>query len=162
MADEEVDRTGFDDTRNYLTEALGRIIPQPLARWAIDVDVTTDRDAYAPGEAVEIGIEFRNRLPVPVTIKTPRARLWGWTVDGTLEASEERRYLRPERATLSFRGRERKRITRRWEGTIRRTGSPDTWEPLTPGPHEISAFIAVEDRPRPEARTTIEVTRDDG
>ena len=157
MADEAVDRTGFDDTTNYLTEALGRVIPQRLARWAIDVEVTTDREEYAPGEAVEIGIEFRNRLPVPVTITTPRARLWGWAVDGTLEASDERRYLSPAEATLSFRGRERKRIIRRWEGTIRRRGSPDTWEPLAPGPHEISAFIAVEDRPRPEDRTTIEV-----
>ncbi len=157
MAADELDRTGFDETTNYLTEALGRLIPQRLARRAIDVDVTTDRTKYAPGEAVEIAIEFQNRLPVPVTVKTPRARLWGWAVDGALEASEERRYLSPEEAMMSFRGRERKRITRRWEGTIRRTGSPDRWEPLTPGRHEISAFIAVEGHPRPEDRTTIEV-----
>lgn len=157
MADDEVDRTGFDDTTNYLADALGRLVPQWIALRAISVRVSTDREEYAPGEPVEIGIEFRNRLPVPVTIKTPRARLWGWAVDGTHEAIEEPRYLRPDESTLHFRGRERKRITRRWGGTIRVSGSPDTWEPLTPGSHEISAFIAVDGRPRPEDQTSIEV-----
>lgn len=158
MVEGEVDRTGFDETTNHLTAVLGRLVPQSVARWAIAVEVSTDRETYTAGEPVAIDIEFRNRLPVPVTITTPRARLWGWAVDGTLEANEEARYLRPEENTLSFRGRERKRLTRRWGGTIRRTGSPDTWEPLAPGTHEISAFIAVDGRPRPEDRTTIEVT----
>lgn len=157
MVDADVDRTGFDDTRNHLAEALGRFVPQSIARRVIAVTVSTDRHAYAPGESVKIDIEFRNRLPVPVTITTPQARIWAWAVDGTLEASEERRCLRPVEATLNFRAGERKRLTREWGGTIRRLGSPDTWEELAPGTHEISAFIAVEGRPRPEDSTLIEI-----
>lgn len=157
MVDSDVDRTGFDDTKNHLADALGRFVPQSIARRAISVTVSTDRQEYAPGEPVKIDIEFRNQLPVPVTITTPKARLWGWAVDGTLEASEERRYLRSEEARLNFRGGERKHHTREWGGTIRRLGSPDTWEALTPGTHEISAFIAVEGSPRPEDSTFIEI-----
>lgn len=157
MANTEVDRTGFDDTVNHLTAALGRLVPQWLARRAIVASVATDRSRYDPGDPVDITVEFRNRLPVPVTIRTPRQRLWGWAVDGDLEASDERRYLSDTSATLTFRGRERKRVTRRWNGSLKRTGSPDRWEPPSPGDHEISAFIAVADRPRPEDTTTIRI-----
>jgi hypothetical protein len=152
----ETDRTGFDETTNYLSEALGRLVPQWLARRAIRVSVSTDRREYAPGDPVEMEIEFRNRLPVPVTIHTPRQRLWGWSVDGKLEASDERRYMSDQEASMTFRGRERKRVRRLWNGKVRRTGTPDTWEPLSPGAHEIRAFIALE-KPRPEARTEIVV-----
>lgn len=157
MANPEVDRTGFDDTVNHLTAALGRLVPQWLARRAIAVRVSTDRSRYAPGDPVRITVEFRNRLPVPVTIKTPQQRLWGWAVDGDLEASDERRYLSDTSATMTFRGRERKLVSRRWQGSLKRTGSPDRWEEPTPGDHEISAFVAVEGRPRPEDTTTIEI-----
>lgn len=157
MGNSEVDRTGFDDTVNHLTAALGRLVPQWLARRAIAARVETDRERYAPGEPVGIAIEFRNRLPVPVTIRTPRQRLWGWSVDGHLEASDERRYLSESPATLTFRGRERKRISRRWDGSVKRTGSPDRWVTASPGVHEIAAFIAVDGMPRPEDRTTISI-----
>lgn len=157
MANSEADRTGFDDTVNHLTAALGRLVPQWLARRAIAVSVSTDRTNYPQGDPVRIQVEFRNRLPVPVTIRTPRQRLWGWTVDGDLEASDERRHLSETEATLTFRGRERKRVSRRWNGSLKRTGSPDRWEPASIGDHEISAFIAVDGQPRPEDSTIIHI-----
>lgn len=158
MANTQVDRTGFDDTVNHLTAVLGRLVPQWLARRAVAVSITTERPRYESGDPVRIDIEFRNRLPIPVTITTPRQRLWGWAVDGAVEASDERRYLSETEGTMTFQGRERKRITREWDGTVKRVGAPDRWEPLEPGRHELSAFIAVDGRPRPEARTTIEIT----
>ncbi len=157
MANSEVDRTGFDDTVNHLTAALGRIVPQWLARRAIAVRVSTDRTRYDRGDPVDITVEFRNRLPVPVTIRTPQQRLWSWAVDGDIEASDERRYLSETTASMTFRGRERKLVTRTWHGSLKRTGSPDRWEPPTRGDHEISAFIAVGGDPRPEDTTTIEI-----
>lgn len=157
MATGETDRTGLDEATNHLTAVLGRFVPQWIARRAIEVTVSTDRNRYDPGDPVEISIEFHNRLPIPVQITTPRRRLWGWSVDGHLEGSDERRYLSPTGATLEFRGRERKRLHRTWSGLIRRRADPDRWEPLDEGVHEISAFIAVEERPRPTETVTIEV-----
>jgi hypothetical protein len=157
MANQQADRTGFDDTVNHLTVVIGRLVPQWLARRAIAVSISTDRARYESGDPVTIEIQFRNRLPVPLTISTPHQRLWGWAVDGALEASDEPRYLSTNEGTMTFQGRERKRVTREWDGTVKRAGSPDRWEPLETGTHELSAFIALEHRPRPEARTTIEI-----
>lgn len=157
MAREEPDRTGLDDSRNYLGGFLGRFVPQRLARRAVRVRVSTDRDRYAPGEPVEITVEFHNRLPVPIEVETPRLRLWGWTVDGELEASDERRYESDARGTLSFRSRERKRVRKRWDGSFKRSGDPTRWVPPEPGEHEIAAFLDVDAPGRPEDRTTIRI-----
>lgn len=157
MSKSGVDRIGLEDTTNYLTEPLGRLIPQWLARRSIAVDIETDRERYAPGDPVHIAIKFTNRLPVPVTIRTPRQRLWGWSVDGHPEASDEQRYLRDNQAVLAFHGRERKVFSREWDGALKRTGSPDRWEMARPGTHEITAFIALDTFPRPEDTTTIRI-----
>ncbi|MFW5919098.1 MAG: hypothetical protein ACOCSF_02750 [Halanaeroarchaeum sp.] len=157
MGTGETDRTGLDDATNHLTAVLGRFVPQWVARRAIAVTISTDRNRYAPGDPVEISIEFFNRLPIPVQIHTPRQRLWGWSVDGHLEGSDERRYLSRTSATLEFRGRERKRVHKTWNGMIHRSGDLDRWEPLEAGTHEITAFVAVEGVPRPTDTVTIEV-----
>lgn len=136
---------GADDNPNHLGRLLGLFVPQRLARRGIDVTVETDRDRYAVGEEVTVSMEFRNRLPVPITIRTPTPRLWGWSVDGYLEASDEaRRYLGDlGGGELSFRSRERKRVTRRWDGRIKRVGEPTRWEQAT-GEVDVRAFLAVD------------------
>lgn len=157
----ESDRHGFEETTSYLSKALGSLVPQWLARRAIAVEVTTDADRYEPGESVEITAEFRNRLPVPVTVETPKQRLWGWTVDGELEASDEPRYASPTPAALTFRPRERKRFSWTWHGRFKRVGSlPDgataEWVPAEPREYEIRAFLATEDR-QPADVTTVRI-----
>jgi len=151
----EDDRFGFTESR--LTSALRKFVPQPLARRAVGVRVRTDKRRYRPGESVEIDIEFRNRLPVPVVVATPSHRLWGWTVDGLLEASDEPRYVPDASGAFRFRARERKRIRRTWDGRFDRRDDRSR-EALSPGAYEIAAFVATDER-RPRDETTIEIVR---
>lgn len=154
----EADRFGLDEETNpnHLAGFLAKFVPQRLARRGLGVRVSTDRDRYAVGDTVVIEIELRNRLPVPVSVATPAPRLWGWTVDGHLEASDEPRHDAPTPGTLDFRGRERKRFVRRWDGRIKRVGTPTRWEQQS-GTVEVGAFVAVAgDRPRDSTTIVIE------
>lgn len=157
MAREEPDRTGLDESRNVLGSLVGRFVPQWLASRAVAVSVSTDRERYEPGEPVDLTVEFRNRLPVPIEVETPRPRLWGWTVDGELEASDEPRFAGEGSGTFPFRPRERKRVHRRWDGRFKRSGDPTRWEPAGPGAYEVVAFLALDGPGRPEDRTTIRI-----
>lgn len=157
---DDADRTGFDDTRNYLSAAFGRILPATLAHRAVTVSVTTDAATYAVCEPVEITVQLRNRLPVPVEVVTRTRRPWGWRVDGVLEASDERRYVRAAPTTVGFRAGETKRTTVQWDGRVRRVTEDglDRSVPAAPGEHVISAFLPVEDpAPRHEAETRIRI-----
>ncbi|WP_254864377.1 hypothetical protein [Halovivax gelatinilyticus] len=121
---------------------IASLVPQRVARVAVSVSVTTDRSTYAVGEPVEFTIAFTNRLPVPITVATEGGRLWGWTVDGYLEASDEPRRLSAHRDSVEFRGFETRRIVRTWDGRFKRTGSPTRWIEADPGEYEIAAYLA--------------------
>lgn len=150
------DEFGFDETRSSLTDALGRFVPQAVGRRALAVSVSTDRDRYDRGDPVELTVVIRNRLPVPVHIVTPGRRLWGWTVDGELEASDEPRFAGDDGGVLTFRANERKVTTHTWDGRLKRSGPRTRWVLPDPGPHEIRAFVATAE-PRPTDATTIHV-----
>lgn len=166
VPDRAGDRLGFDGNRNVLTEALGKLVPQPVAQRALTISVETDRDTYAVDERVQFRVTVRNRLPLPVAIETPDRRLWGWTVDGELEASDEPRFDDPARetpGTLTLRGGQQLVVSRTWHGRFRRvrTHEPTRWVPADPGRHELGVFLAYEGGPR--ATTTFEVSeRADG
>lgn len=151
------DRYGLDEETNpnQLASVVGKFVPQWLVRKGLAVNVTTDRERYDVGEPVEITVELRNRLPFPVTIATPQRRLWGWSVDGYLEASDETRYADGESGSLEFRGRERKRFIRQWDGRIKHEGERTKWEQAT-GDLEIAAFVAVGEE-RPSDSTTVRI-----
>ncbi|WP_435075116.1 hypothetical protein [Halorubrum sp. HHNYT27] len=142
------DRTGFDDTTNYLSAAVSRFVPRWLARRAIAVEVSTDRTAYDPGDPVEITVRFTNRLPLPVEVVTPTRRPWGWAIDDVLEGTDERRYVREEPAAVSFRAGETKTATVTWNGHFRRENADglDRSEVAGSGEHTVSAFLSVADR----------------
>ncbi|MFC7135602.1 hypothetical protein [Halobaculum litoreum] len=154
---EDRDRLGFDETRDYLGTAVGALLPAPLVARGLTIAVETDREVYAPGDPVAVRVAIRNRLPVPIAVSTPSRRLWGWEVDGALEASEEPRRDPGGSGTLSFRARERKTHEWTWDGRVtRRDGRRTRSTPLSRGDHEIRAFVATR-RERPAARTTIRV-----
>ncbi|QKG92499.1 hypothetical protein HPS36_06420 [Halorubrum salinarum] len=143
--DSQSDRTGFDETKNYLSEAVGRVVPRSVARRAIEVTVSTDAAEYAPDEPVAITVAIRNRLPVPVEVPTSTGRLWGWAVDGVVEATDERRYVRGEGSSLSLRAGETKRATATWNGRFRRTDDDglDRSVRAERGDHTVSVFVPV-------------------
>ncbi|SFR51201.1 hypothetical protein [Halogeometricum limi] len=160
-AAERQDRYGFDDTKSPIAEALGKFVPQPLVRRGLSVTVETDRERYALGDAVEFTVTVTNHLPLPVAVETPTRRLWGWTVDGELEASNEQIYLPPSPTKLSFRANESKTFTQTWNGLLKRVGDDDTptrWVEPAPGTHELAAFLALGDD-RPEDATEIRIER---
>lgn len=151
------DRLGFDETTNYLTDALSKLVPTWLARRAVAVSVDTPKDRYRRGEPVEIVVEFRNRLPIPVTVTTAERRLWEWRVDGVLEATDEPRYVDRSPGSIAFRGGERKRVVNRWNGRFRRADGVDglpTSDPAAPGEHTISVSLTT-DADRPADSTTV-------
>lgn len=147
-----------DGSRSRYTTAtlLAALVPASVRRRAIAVSVETDRTVYERGDPVEITVAFENRLPVPVEVPTPRQRRWGWSVDGELEATDERRYVRDRPSSFSFRGGERKRASITWNGRFERTRGRHESVVPDPGEHEIRAFVAThEDRYRPHDSTTI-------
>jgi hypothetical protein len=149
--DERRDRHGFDESHNPVADAVGKFVPQSLVRRALSVTLETDRETYAPGDDVEMTVTIENRLPVPVVLETPTRRLWGWSVDGVPEASDERVFVADEPGTLAFRAGERKVLTHVWHGSFKRTGDEGEttrWVEAEPGVHDVTAFVAVEgDRP---------------
>lgn len=155
--DGDGDRLGLDQTENELTELLGRFVPQWLAQRAVDVDVTVPAREFRVGDPVPFTVEIRNRLPVPVTVRTPTRRLWGWAVDGELAASDEHTYAGDTAGEFSLEGGDVLRIEREWSGRLKRTGRPgERTEHVLPdrGVHELSAFVATSD---PQPRSSVEI-----
>lgn len=152
------DPHGFDESRNVITDVLGKFVPQWLARRSVEVSVETDRGTYRVGDPVELTVTIENTLPLPVTVATPSPRLWGWSVDGDLEASDERVYVGDRPGTLSFRAGERKVITQTWDGRFKRVGERTRWVEPEPGDHEVRAFLAVEGR-QPADSVTVRFER---
>ena len=149
---------GLDYQGNVVSRGLGKLVPIPIARRAIDVSVSTDRDVYDRDTEVPITVEFRNRLPVAVSVPTPTQRRWGWTIDGHLEGSEERRFVRQVPASFPFRAGQRRRFEVIWNGRIRRTGAIDESVVPPAGEYEITAYLAAhENRYRPSDQTTVSV-----
>ena len=154
------DEFGFetDDSRNTVTTFLSSLVPAAVARRAVAVSIDTDRDVYERDEPVTVTVDFKNRLPVPVSIPTPKQRRWGWTIDGELEASDERRYVRDRPSAFRFDGGERKRVTVTWNGRLERTSNGSLTESVVPDPgeYELRAFIATDEESfQPSDATTI-------
>lgn len=151
----------LDDRGSRISRLLGALVPDAVARRAVDVTVTTERDRYVRGRPVEITVAFHNPLPAALSIRTPTQRRWGWTVDGHLEATTERLYRRDRPATFSLRPGQRRRFSVEWNGRIRHVDDRDEWIAPPAGPCEITAFLATgAPETRPSGATTI--TRVDG
>ncbi|MDF9745434.1 hypothetical protein [Natrinema salsiterrestre] len=117
--------------------------PRALRHRAIAVSVSTDERRYAHGEPVEITVEFRNRLPFPIRIRTDSPERWHWTVDGHRNASQVPRMVPDRPAAFSFGRNERKRFRRRWPQRIQ--VADDEWELVDPGSYVIDARVTRDD-----------------
>ncbi|MEF8779788.1 MAG: hypothetical protein V5A46_03820 [Haloferacaceae archaeon] len=149
--------SGDDDgIEDYFGETMRKVIPQPVVRRTIEVSIGTDRETYSVGEPVGITLSFFNRLPFPVRLETPTPRLWGWAVDGMVDASEERPYLEERLGILQFRPRERKERRLTWSGQFKRVDERTHWESAEPGTHEISGFLG-NGEGLPRDSTTVEI-----
>lgn len=152
------DEPGFDQRHDILSRGIGKLVPAPIARRAIAVTVSTDREVYDRDDPVTITVTFDNRLPVAVTVPTPTRRRWGWSVDEHLEATDERRYTRRTPSSFDFRAGERKRLAVDWNGRLERTDGVHESVVPEPGEYEIAAFVATHrGRYRPRDATTITI-----
>lgn len=115
------------------------IVPTALRHRAIAVSVSTDNRRYEPGEPVAIAVEFRNRLPVPIRLRTESPIRWTWAVDGHREASQVPTPMPDRPAPFSFARRERKRFHRRWPQRLQI--ADDEWAPVDAGTHEIAVRL---------------------
>lgn len=145
------------DSRLSVATLLSAFVPDALARRAIAVSIQTDREVYARDESVVVTVDFKNRLPIPVAVPTPRRRRWGWSIDGELEASDERLYVRNRPSSFRFRGGERKQVRFTWHGRLERTaGQRHESVVPDPGEYELRAFVATGNgRYEPADSTTI-------
>ncbi|WP_049971362.1 hypothetical protein [Haladaptatus cibarius] len=147
------DQLGFDQNVDYLGRALRAIVPQWVTRRSITVSVSTDKSRYEVGDEIRITVTFENRLPIPMVVETPRQRLWGWDVNGELEASDEAYYLRDQPNVFYFRARERKLTQVLWDGRFERRDESSRI-PADSGEYTIGAYLATEDE-KPRDETTV-------
>ncbi|ELY71024.1 hypothetical protein [Natrinema versiforme] len=117
--------------------------PLAIRHRGISVDVSTDKRRYERGESVEITVEFRNRFPFPIRIRTESPNRWYWTVDGLRNASRVPQAVPDRPAAFSFARGERKRFRREWPQRIQVTD--EEWESVDPGTYTIGAGISRSD-----------------
>lgn len=115
------------------------LVPERLRPLAIDVSIETDRERYAPDEPVGFRVEFRNRLPIPITLTTRSPVRWMWALDGLDEASHVERPVPDEGGAFTFDRAERKQFSRRWTQRFRESESE--WSPAAPGEHTVSVRV---------------------
>jgi len=132
-----------DDPDRYRSinweNASHAFVPRTLRPLAIDVSIETNRQRYAPDEPVGFRVEFRNRLPIPISLTTRTPVRWMWAMDGVDEASYVDEPAPEERSTFQFARAERKQFTREWSQRFQM--SPSEWELAEPGEHTVSVGI---------------------
>lgn len=138
------DELGFDYDPSVFTRGLDVLVPATVARWALEVTVRTDRSEYDRDEPVPFEVEIHNRLPLPVTLTIHGQRIWGWCVDGHLEGSDEPIYRPEGKRPLELRAGEQRTFRPTWDGRIQEHGERRRWRAVSPGDHELSAFVATD------------------
>lgn len=134
-----------------------KLVPSFMARAALTVEVQTPKTIHL-GEQTSFYVVVKNRLPIPVTVSTPTSRLWGWKVDGLLEA-DKRTFSPPEIGrSVRFGGLERKVFQATWDGRIREEGTSHRVWTEAAGTHTLTGYLAVEDWERRGLGATATVT----
>lgn len=129
------------------------LLPRALRRRALTVACATDRERYAPDDPVDLRVTVRNRLPIPLRLRTTAPTPWTWAVDGVDRASTVDDLPR-ETGAVAFAARERKTFHTRWYQRFR--VADDEWVAADPGDHTLTARLLVDD-PRLAASTTVRI-----
>ncbi|MFH5799830.1 hypothetical protein [Haladaptatus sp. CMAA 1911] len=135
---------------------LAGVIPNRIALRCLSVELRAPREIVV-GEPSRFLFRIENRFPVPLSVRVPGAKLWGWSVDGIPEA-DERGFEPPETPrTVPFRRRGVRLFEGTWDGQVRRSGTDgDVWKPK-PGTHTLTAFLAT-DYEYQNVRDSVQVT----
>lgn len=138
-----------------------RLVPSFLARAALTVEVRTPKTIQL-GNQTPFYVVVKNRLPVPVSVSTPTSRLWGWEVDGALEA--DRRSFSPPATgrSVRFSGRERRVFEATWDGRICDEGDNGPVWIDAEGTHTLTGYLAVENWKYRGLCAETEITVSDG
>jgi len=143
-------------TRSFdAAKASHALLPRALRRRALVVDCTTDRIRYAQDDPVTLRVTVRNRLPVPLRLRTEAPVPWTWSVDGVDRASAVDT-LPDDAGTLRLARRETRTFEAVWYQRIR--VAADEWVAAAPGEHTLGArLLVVDPTDRLTASTTIRV-----
>ncbi|WP_411963706.1 hypothetical protein [Haloferax sp. YSMS24] len=135
-----VSDSGDDDTRRaVVSNTIGRLLR--LGGAPLDVSLDTETTRVAPGDPIEFTVTITNHSAVGIPLSLDCSTLWGWYVDGTPEGEREAHYESPSRM-IRFRGSQSYTFERTWSGFVR---EGDSYEPLSPGVHELEASLHVVD-----------------
>jgi hypothetical protein len=141
-------------TRSFdAAKASHALLPRAFRRRALVVDCTTDRAHYAPDEPIHLRLTARNRLPLPIRLRTAAPVPWTWSVDGVDRASEIDT-LPDDAGSLRFARRETKTFEAVWHQRVR--VASDEWVAVDAGDHTVGARLLVDD-PRLAATTTVRI-----
>lgn len=151
----KADPLGEEYAPSVFSRGLDKLIPGAVARRVVTIDVSTDRETYAPGEDVSMTVTIANRLPLPIEVPIAERRVWGWAIDGLLDGTNERVYEPEGSRSLALRAGETRRYDHTWNGRLRREGSRTTYEPLSRGTHEVSVFLGTAPRKTATAEITV-------
>jgi hypothetical protein len=143
---------GIEDSGGF----FAGLIPNRVALRCLSVELRAPREIVV-GEPGKFLVRVKNRAPVPLSVRLPAAKLWGWSVNGIPEA-DERGFEPPDTPrTVSFRRQGVRQFEGRWDGQVRRSEiDGDVWEPK-PGAHTLTAFLAT-DYEYQNVRDSVEVT----
>lgn len=120
-----------------------RVLPGWLRDRAVSVRIETASDSMPIRSAVPFRVHIRNRLPVPVTMRTLSSLFWEWSVDGLDQASEyPTQPGDPEGDSFTLSRGQRLKFDREWNGMFQ--VAEDEWEWAEPGEYTLSVRINVE------------------
>lgn len=137
------------------TKASHALLPRSIRRRAVVVDCVTDHERYAPDDPVCLRVTVRNRLPLPICLRTTAPVPWTWSVDGVDRASEiDADALPDDSGTLRLGRRETRTFEATWYQRVR--VADDEWIAVDAGEHTLSARLLVDDS-RLTATTTVHI-----
>lgn len=136
-----------------------RLVPHSIRHRAVSVRVETPDKEFEQRGNIPFKVTMKNRLPIPITIRTESPLPWKWKVNGHEGASHVNLRNPPDKpGKLHLDRGEREVIRRNWSGMFR--VSEREWEPAESGEHTIRVEVNIENPERANlvAETDVQVT----